>query len=99
MCMVHANARRPCLELEILGRNLARSPSEEAVCAALDAKVAKAIPVHWGAFSLALHHWKEPITRFVSEAEHKQQAFLSPALGAIINLDENTSDLWWESYE
>ena len=48
---------------------------EDSVCAARDAKVIKAIPIHWGAFGLALHHWKEPITRFVLEAEQKQQAF------------------------
>ena len=72
---------------------------EETVCAALDAKVVKAIPVHWGAFGLALHHWKDPITRFISEAEQKQQAFLTPEPGAVINLDMKTSNSWWESYE
>ena len=72
---------------------------EEAVRAALDAKVAKAIPVHWGVFSLALHHWKDPIRRFVSESEQKQQAFLTPEPGAILNLDVTTTEPWWEAYE
>ncbi len=71
---------------------------EEAVCAALDAKVAKAIPVHWGAFSLALHHWKDPISRFVREAEQRQQAYLAPRLGAIVTMSMDKTDSWWDSY-
>lgn len=72
---------------------------EDCVQAAIDAKVKYTIPVHWGAFSLALHHWKDPITRFVSSAEQKGQAFLTPAPGTIINMNMNNTDSWWKSYE
>lgn len=72
---------------------------EEAVTAAIDAKVQKAIPVHWGAFSLALHHWKEPIQRFKAAAEKKQQACLSPMLGAVIDINVDETESWWESLE
>jgi len=71
---------------------------EEAVQAAIDAKVKKAIPVHWGAFSLALHHWKDPILRFVSEAQLKQQGYLSPKPGIIVKMGMTASESWWESY-
>lgn len=72
---------------------------EEAVQAAIDSKVKNAIPVHWAAFSLALHHWKEPVERFVSSAGQKQLAFLTPKPGAIIDMSMNSNDYWWESFE
>lgn len=71
---------------------------EEAVQAAIDAKVKQAIPVHWGAFSLALHHWKDPIDRFVAEAVLKKQAFLSPEPGGIIDVNKANTVSWWEAY-
>jgi L-ascorbate metabolism protein UlaG (beta-lactamase superfamily) len=72
---------------------------EEAVQAAIDAKVSHAIPVHWGAFSLALHHWKEPVSRFVSEAKKKGQSYLSPKPGAIVDIHVEKTNSWWESYD
>ncbi len=72
---------------------------EEVVQAAIDAKVKFAIPVHWGAFSLALHHWTDPIVRFVKESEQKQQAYLTPKPGTIIKMGENISEPWWEPYQ
>ena len=71
---------------------------EEAVQAAMDAKVKQAIPVHWGAFSLALHHWKDPIFRFVHEANRMKQQHITPKPGEIIDLDSNNSDPWWQSF-
>ena len=71
---------------------------EEAVQAAGDAKVVTAIPVHWGAFSLALHHWTDPIDRFVSEAHVHDQRFLSPSPGQIIQMNHNESFNWWKKY-
>ena len=51
---------------------------EEAVQAALDAKVQCSIPVHWGGFTLALHHWREPAERYLAAAESQQHpAFIA----------------------
>ena len=72
---------------------------EDCAQAAIDAKVKYAIPVHWGAFSLALHHWKDPITRFVSAAEQKDQSFLTPAPGTVVDMNTKNTDSWWMSYE
>ncbi|MEL4454745.1 MBL fold metallo-hydrolase [Lutimonas vermicola] len=69
---------------------------EEAVQAALDAKVAYAIPVHWGAFSLALHHWKEPVARFITEAGKKDQPYLTPEPGEIVSITTEKTSSWWE---
>ena len=42
---------------------------EETVQAAIDAGVKNAMPVHWGGFALAQHHWKDPVQRFVNGPE------------------------------
>ena len=72
---------------------------EEAVRAAQDAQVKCAIPVHWAGFSLALHHWKEPVDRFVKEATDKKQNFATPEPGEIISMDMVRTGSWWNSYE
>jgi len=72
---------------------------EEAVLAAVEAKVTLAIPVHWGAFSLALHHWKDPIDRFVSEAQLKNQGYLTPKPGEIVIKGQIQVLPWWEEFE
>lgn len=70
---------------------------EEAVQAALDANVKMAIPVHWGAFTLALHHWKDPISRFTKRANEIEQKYLVPKPGEIIIRGITHSKPWWES--
>ena len=68
---------------------------EEAVKAAIDAKVKNAIPVHWGGFTLALHHWKDPIDRFVQESQMLRQDILTPKIGEQVNMGEIKTDFWW----
>lgn len=69
---------------------------EESILAAIDAGVAKATPVHWGGFSLAMHSWKEPIERFVEEANEKDMTVYTPQIGEIVNMDlENVQSSWW----
>jgi len=73
---------------------------EEAIQAAIDSRVKVAMPVHWGAFSLAMHHWKEPIDRFVGEAEAKNLDIVTPNLGQLFNLESNGKDnFWWRAVE
>lgn len=69
---------------------------EEAVQAAQDAKVKAAIPVHWGAFSLALHHWKDPISRFTKQAIAMDQEYLVPKPGEQVLWGSSHSEPWWE---
>jgi len=72
---------------------------EEAVQAAQDAGCSSALPVHWGGFSLAMHHWTDPIERFTNEAEDKNLKIITPEIGeiTILGLDgENRS--WWKNY-
>lgn len=71
---------------------------EEAVLASHEAKVKTAIPVHWGAFSLALHDWTDPIERFSREASAQKLTGCYPRLGQIVTSVDKPSEAWW-SYE
>lgn len=73
---------------------------EEAVKAAIDAKASIAIPVHWGAFSLAPHHWKDPIIRFENEALAQEQQHFTPSLGQVFGLsDMENHNPWWKKID
>ena len=73
---------------------------EESVQAAMDVKAKYAMPVHWGGFSLSLHHWKEPVIRFAESAQKNNLSFITPELGAIINLDNSpNSTAWYQAFE
>ncbi|UCE94216.1 MAG: MBL fold metallo-hydrolase [Flavobacteriaceae bacterium] len=72
---------------------------EEAVQAAIDADVKTAIAVHWGAFSLALHHWKDPIERFVHAAQQNNLHYLSPRIGEVVKGENTSLGHWWEALD
>ena len=72
---------------------------EESVQAALDAKVEKAMPVHWGGFALAQHSWKEPVQRFRAEATAKGLNISTPGLGELFEIGENRVSTWWDKSE
>ncbi len=72
---------------------------EEAVLAALEAQAKKAMAVHWGGFTLSLHHWKDPIERFVREAQSTGLAIVTPEIGKVCGLDEEIKTRWWEDFE
>lgn len=62
----------------------------EAVQAALDARVKKAMPVHWGGFALSYQHtWTEPW------ATKKGLNFMLPKIGQLFSCSENVQEKWW----
>jgi L-ascorbate metabolism protein UlaG (beta-lactamase superfamily) len=71
---------------------------EESVQAAIDAGAKIAMPVHWGAFTLAQHHWTDPAERFVKEAEQKHLNYLLPRLGEIMTPESRRRERWWKEY-
>ncbi|MCA6074671.1 MBL fold metallo-hydrolase [Fulvivirga sedimenti] len=71
---------------------------EEAVQAGLDSGVKRAVPVHWGAFSLAQHTWKDPAERFVQAAMEQNLKFLTPRLGEQFNLETSPGAHWWNDH-
>jgi L-ascorbate metabolism protein UlaG (beta-lactamase superfamily) len=72
----------------------------ETVQAGIDLKAKKIIPVHWAKFSLSLHAWDEPFTRFMAESKRKNIDVLHPTIGQEINLKgENNFINWWENIQ
>jgi L-ascorbate metabolism protein UlaG (beta-lactamase superfamily) len=70
---------------------------EEAVQAAKDAGVKKAMPVHWGGFALSYQHtWTEPVEEFVQAAQDQGLAYALPPLGGIFDTSSALSEEWWK---
>ncbi|RKQ42851.1 L-ascorbate metabolism protein UlaG (beta-lactamase superfamily) [Roseivirga pacifica] len=72
---------------------------EEAIQAANEAKVAKAMAVHWAGFALAQHHWKEPIERFTTAALAAKLPLLLPKIGAQFSVNDELLTEWWKTLE
>jgi len=71
---------------------------EETVQAAIDLKGKAMMPIHWGAFALAMHTWMDPIERVTAAADKQGVPIATPLIGEPIVL--NTGDLpdrkWWK---
>lgn len=74
---------------------------EETAQAAKDVKANKMIPIHWGAFKLALHDWRDPIRRVTERADDLNVKVISPKIGEMINVHEvePRENQWWKSVE
>jgi L-ascorbate metabolism protein UlaG (beta-lactamase superfamily) len=70
---------------------------KETVQATLDVKGKLLLPIHWGAFTLSLHRWTDPIVRVTAEADAVQLPVTTPKIGEPISLDyKNIPDSnWW----
>ena len=71
---------------------------EEAVQAHLDAQGDVMMLMHWGAFSLAVHDWNEPIIRALEAAEELGVQMIAPRIGETVHLKDLdlTITPWWE---
>jgi L-ascorbate metabolism protein UlaG (beta-lactamase superfamily) len=54
---------------------------EQTAQAHLDLKGRVLMPTHWGAFSLALHRWQEPITRLSAAVQQHGISMATPMIG------------------
>lgn len=73
---------------------------EQAIQAVNDLHATKAMPIHWGKFDLAEHHWKESIERFMTSAELHQVQTATPKIGEVFNIFETLpNERWWEKLE
>ncbi|MHA6280109.1 MBL fold metallo-hydrolase [Salinimicrobium sp. CAU 1759] len=69
---------------------------EETIQAAIDLKVKRAVPVHWGKFVLSYHPWNLPIQRFVMAAEKAELDYLSPRPGEQVDFtSQYKQEPWW----
>ncbi len=72
---------------------------EESVQASIDVKAKVMMPVHWGAFTLSVHSWIEPVQRASAEADKLGVKLTTPKIGEQIILNETyPSGKWWLNY-
>lgn len=73
---------------------------EQSVQAVLDLNAKHVLPVHWGKFDLSIHPWKEPIQRFLEEADKHDIVTLTPKIGQVFDLQNPPTPAnqgkWWE---
>lgn len=70
---------------------------DETVKAHQDLRGKVLLPVHWGKFELALHHWKEPIIKVLEEAEKTNAVIATPLIGELMTVGgEIPQTKWWE---
>ncbi len=73
---------------------------EETVQAGIDVRAKTIMPIHWGAFKLALHSWTDPIERVTQKAKELQTNIVTPRIGESILIKESQmtqQDRWWTS--
>jgi len=70
---------------------------EETVQAHIDVKGEILIPIHWSAFTLALHDWTDPIERVTKAAQERSIAISTPKIGetVMIGSAEYPNSIWW----
>lgn len=70
---------------------------EQTVQAHLDVKGKLLIPIHWGAFTLALHSWYDPIERATQEAHRLGVTISTPQIGESIyvGMEKYPRSNWW----
>ena len=70
---------------------------EETAQAGIDLKAKRIMPIHWGAFTLSLHHWTDPIERVTIKAMVLGIPLVHPKIGQYFSLKDSsfTGDIWW----
>ncbi len=53
------------------------------------------LPVHWGTFDLALHHWAEPAETLWQLAQAQQAQVWQPRVGASVEPGAVVQEAWW----
>lgn len=70
---------------------------EETVQAHLDVQGKVLIPIHWAAFTLALHDWTDPVERVLQAAQLNNVTLATPKLGEAVRVHaaEYPVSTWW----
>jgi L-ascorbate metabolism protein UlaG (beta-lactamase superfamily) len=72
---------------------------EQALQANIDVLGKNMMLMHWGAFTLANHGWKEPIERALKEAEKEGVKLITPQIGKTVLLNSDLKfpfSTWWK---
>lgn len=71
---------------------------EQTAQAAKDIQAKAFMPIHWGAFTLSLHDWDEPVKRVSVAADKLGLRLITPIIGQTLNIKELGSfNRWWET--
>ena len=70
---------------------------EETAQAGVDVQAKTLMPIHWGAFKLALHSWTDPIERVSKKAAKLRIPLVTPKIGEPIVIDKlpEPNSVWW----
>lgn len=72
---------------------------EQAIQASLDVNGKNMMLMHWGAFTLANHGWKEPIERAKEVAKENEVNLMNPEIGETVLLESDVQipdSSWWD---
>lgn len=70
---------------------------EQTAQVALDVQAKLVMPIHWGAFTLAMHGWTDSVERFLIKAADYKVPTTTPKIGEWLVLDHQAkpSNTWW----
>jgi L-ascorbate metabolism protein UlaG (beta-lactamase superfamily) len=70
---------------------------EQTVMAAKDVQAKLFMPIHWGAFRLAMHPWTDPIERVGKPAKEIGIPYIAPKIGEVVKIGEGDGSVayWW----
>lgn len=70
---------------------------EQTVMAAKDVQAKLFMPIHWGAFRLAMHPWTDPIERVGKSAKEIGIPYKAPKIGEVVKIGEGDGSVayWW----
>jgi L-ascorbate metabolism protein UlaG (beta-lactamase superfamily) len=82
---------------------------EETVQAHIDLNGKLLMPIHWGAFKLALHDWEEPVERLLKKADALHVKVTTPRIGEQVILNNHfpnnhfpnnhfPNSKWWKKH-
>jgi L-ascorbate metabolism protein UlaG (beta-lactamase superfamily) len=55
------------------------------------------MPIHWGAFTLAMHSWTEPVERLSKKAAELNIKLATPQIGEPLVLNKSVPNKhWWQ---
>ena len=83
-----------CGQYDTLWAEIHMTP-EQTVQAHIDLDGEYMLPIHWGAFKLALHSWTDPIERALAAATKTKSTILAPRLGELISIPTKQQTSHW----
>ena len=72
--------------------------AEQSARAAVEVGAKVMLPIHWGAYALAMHSWYDPVEKVAAEARKAGIPIATPRLGEPVPLGGPSwpADAWWK---